>query len=272
MSELRPSPRSQRQIITQASQNKEVKEPVYSRANDIRRDDDTVKDFASGLIDIDSAIKYYFDNVVQPEVMENGTKVIVPSMYGSSEKWKAVESDGYLRDKNSKIQAPLIVYKRTAIAKLRELTNKVDGNFPQVYVNQPIRWSPKNKYDQFSRLTGQKPVVEYVNVIAPDYVNLTYDVIVWTNYLEQMNKIIESVIYTEGSYWGEVNRFSFRATINDYTNTTDVLDTDDRVVRTTFQISLLGHIVTDSLAKAVSEKLSGKTVSVRKVQTDNNTE
>ena len=84
MSDLRPSPRSQREIITQKATK------PYSRANDVRRDDDTIKDFASGLIEIDSAIKYYFDTVVQPEVMENGTKVIVPSMYGSSEKWKAV--------------------------------------------------------------------------------------------------------------------------------------------------------------------------------------
>ena len=31
----------------------------------------------------------------------------VPVLYGSPERWKSVQKDGFYRDKNGKIQAPL---------------------------------------------------------------------------------------------------------------------------------------------------------------------
>lgn len=37
----------------------------------------------------------------------------------------------------------------------------------------------------------------------PDYVNITYEFIIWTTYMEQMNKIVEKVIYSDGAYWGD---------------------------------------------------------------------
>jgi len=38
-------------------------------------------------------------------------------MYGSPERWKAVQKDGFHRDKNGKIQAPLIMFKRDSVEK-----------------------------------------------------------------------------------------------------------------------------------------------------------
>ena len=36
------------------------------------RDDDTVKNISVGLMDIDAAIMYYFNNTIKPVVEENG--------------------------------------------------------------------------------------------------------------------------------------------------------------------------------------------------------
>ena len=65
----------------------------FDRANDVRRDDDTLKPLSIGLYDMDYAIKYYFEEVIKPEIEEFGVKVKVPIMYGSPEKWKNVQSD-----------------------------------------------------------------------------------------------------------------------------------------------------------------------------------
>jgi len=46
---------------------------------------DTVKPFSVGLQDIDEAIFYYFGNVIQPSVFQNGSRLPVPIIYGSPE-------------------------------------------------------------------------------------------------------------------------------------------------------------------------------------------
>ena len=126
----------------------------YERDNDVRRDNDTIKELSVGLYDIDYAIKYYFDEVIRPEVEEFGNKIKEPVMYGSPEKWKNIQADGYFRDKNGKILSPIISYRRTNILKNRNLSNKIDANFPHIYYNQEVKYSQINKYDQFSKLTN----------------------------------------------------------------------------------------------------------------------
>ena len=244
---------------TQYELSKGVEDKTYGRENDVRRDDDKLSELSIGLFDMDYAIKYYFENVIRPEVVEFGSTVKVPIMYGSPEKWKNVQADGYFRDKNGKILSPLIAYKRTAIAKNRTLSSKVDANYPQLYYNSEVKYTEINKYDQFSRLTNSKPIKTFINTVIPDYVDLTYDVVIWTDYIESMNKIVESMIYTEGSYWGDPERFKFRSKIDSFTNTTDLLQDADRVVRTSFQITIFGQIVPDVLAAKLSKKQSEKT-------------
>ena len=252
---------TQRQITTNSDQL------PYNRANDVRRDDD-LKELSIGLKDLDYAIKYYFDNVIRPEIDDYGTKRSVPVIYGSPEKWKNVQEDGYFRDKDGKIIAPVIAYKRTSLTKNRSLSSKVDANFPQVYYSQQVKYSDNNKYDQFSKLTNRTPVKTFINTVMADYVDITYDVVVWTDYVEQMNNIVEAIMYSEGSFWGEKERFKFRTKIDSFTNTTDLLQDSERIVRTNFTITMFGYIVPDVLVKNLSEKLSGKTYSLSQLRTD----
>ena len=242
------------------------------KANEVRREDDNFKELNIGLLDIDNAIKYYFDNVIKPEVLDGDTKIKVPVMYGSPEKWKNYQEDGYIRDKNGKIQAPLISYKRTGLSKNRTLGNKVDANFPAVYYTQQYGYTPQNRYDQFSKLTNAKPVKTYSNTVMCDYVDVTYDFVIWTDYVEQMNKIVEAVLYSEGSFWGERERFKFRTKIDNFTNTTDLLTDSERIVRTTFTVTMFGYIVPDAIIKQLSKKLSDKTFSNRQLVIDTDLE
>jgi hypothetical protein len=250
---------------TQYELSKGVDDKQFDRQNDVRRDDDSLQELSIGLYDIDYAIKYYFEEVIRPEIEEFGTIVKVPVMYGSPEKWKNVQADGYFRDKNGKIQSPLIAYKRTSIAKNRSLSSKVDANFPQLYYTQEVKYTQVNKYDQFSTLTNSKPIKTYINTVIPDYIDVTYDVVIWTDYVESMNKLVESMIYTEGAYWGDMEKFKFRSKIDNFTNTTDLLQDADRIVRTSFQLTIFGQIVPDVLAKSLSKKQSEKSFSPRQI-------
>ena len=253
---------------TQYELSKGVKNKAFGRSNDIRRDDDKLKDLTIGLYDLDFSIKWYFDNVIKPRVDDFGKEFNVPVMYGSPEKWKNMQEDGYLRDANGKIQAPIISYKRTNVTKNRSLGSKVDANFPALYRSQEVKYNTQNKYDQFNTLTNLQPSKQFINTVIPEYVDITYDVIIWTDFIEHMNGLVESVIYSEGSYWGEPERFKFRTKIDDYQNTTDLLQDNDRIVRTSFTLTLYGYLVPDVLIKSLSKHTSNKTNSVQKLNTE----
>ena len=208
---------------------------------------DSQGDFKVGIKDIDESIVFYFDNVIQPSVVQKGERKKVPVIYGNQERWKAVQSDGYYRDKNGKIQAPLIMFRREGLEKNRNLSNKIDAENPQNFYVFKRKYSQKNFYDRFSALTNRKPVEEYQGVVIPDYVTLTYSCIIFTDYIEQNNKIIEGINYASDSYWGDASKFKFRASIDNYTTTTDIAQGQDRITKTAFTITLNGYIIPDTI-------------------------
>lgn len=240
----------------------------YNRANDIRMGDDSIKELNIGLKDLDYSIKYYFEEIIKPTFEEYGSKRKIPVMYGSPERWKNMQADGYFRDREGKILAPLIAYKRTSVAKNRNLGSKVDGNYPQAYYTQQVKYTQINKYDQFSKLTNRVPVNTFINTVMADYVDVTYEVVIWTDHIEQMNGVVESILYSEGSFWGEKERFKFRTKVDSFTNITDLLQDNERVVRTTFTLTLFGYIVPDAVIKELSEKLNQKTYSAAELRID----
>ena len=69
-----------------------------------------------------------------------------------------------------------------------------------------------------------------------------------------MNKLIEMINYSSDSYWGDKERFKFNARIDSYSNTTDVVQGDNRVVKTNFGLTLQGYLVPDSINKELTKK------------------
>ncbi len=233
-----------------------------SRSNEVRRDTDNSPELKIGLYDIDFAIKYYFDNVIRPTINDNGSQLTVPVMYGAPEKWKNVRADGFMRDKNGKILCPLIAYRRSSIEKNRNLGSKVDANSPAAYYTTHTTYTKENRYDQFSVLTNQKPQATTYRVVVPEYVNITYDLIMWTDYVEHMNGLLESVLYSEGSFWGDKERFKFRTKVDNITTITDLQNDNDRLVRSTFSMTVFGYIVPDALVKKLSDSGPEKNIGV----------
>jgi len=247
-----PIPKTQSQvqrdsIKTYDSSNVPVPDKRKKRANQKRVDDVDIKPFNIGLKDIDETIVYYFDNVIKPSVFQNGTRIQVPLLYGSPERWNSVQKNGFYRDKNGKILTPLIMFKRDSVEKNRTLGNKLDANNPTNYVIFSKKYSSKNYYDKFSSLVNRDPVKEYFGVVIPDYVNITYSCIIFTDYVEQMNKIIEGINYASDSYWGDPERFKFRASIDNYSTAVDLSKGQDRAVKTTFSINLFGYVIPDTI-------------------------
>jgi hypothetical protein len=211
------------------------------RALNRRRDKDEVKDFSVTLVDVDTAIFNYLDTVINPTVVDAGRAVKVPLNYASPERWKAIKKDGYMRDKQGKVQCPAIAFRRTAMQRNDNLTTL------NRYLQYPAvrKFSEKNQYDKFSLMTGFKPVQEAYSVAMPDHIIVNYDFIVWTEYVEQSNKIIESINFATEDYWGDMKRFRFRTSISDFNFQTEVSAEQDRIVRTTFGMMTYAYLLPD---------------------------
>jgi len=219
------------------------KQRILNRGYLYSRSMDDAGELSVSLVDIDSAILYYFDNIIQPSVEDNGENVKVPIMYASPERWKSIQNNGFLRDKKRQIITPVIVYKRTSFEKDDAVPqDKLDANNPNLFYSFEKKYSRENRYDNFAIQIGDIPQKEYHNVTFPDHVILTYDFIIWTSYIEQMNKIVEKVIYSDGAYWGDPAKLRFRSKVESFTDATEISDVE-RLVRTNFSVTLRGYLL-----------------------------
>jgi len=242
---------------TYLNQGKPISETVFSqpanRSLQTSRKTDKVKDMSIGLEDIDYAIKYYFDNVIKPVVTQDGNQISVPIKYSSPERWKSVQQDGYYRDTNGKLVLPIIIYKRDNVEKNRNLGNKIDGNVASLFQVFETRYNKRNQYDAFTILTNRIPSKQYYVSVVPDYVTVTYSVSIFTNYVEQNNKIIEAIEYASDSYWGEENRWHFRTSLDSFATTNIINNGEDRAAVTTVTLKVNGYLIPDTINKTLSD-------------------
>jgi len=280
--ERKPIPKTQKEIANSLVTPSDIQQgnPNLSQNNPKNRAlqqswrGDTTKPYTVGIQDIDEAVFYYFENVIKPTVIQNEESIPVPVLYGSPEKWKSFQRDGFLRDLKGSLMAPLIIFKRNSIEKNRSLANKLDANNPNNYGVFQKTYDSRNAYDSFNVLNNRKPEKQYYAVVAPDYVTVTYSFVVFTYYVEQLNKIVEAINYASDAYWGNPERFKFQARINSFGFQTELNETAERIVRSTFDVTLNGYIIPDNIQKNTNSinKFNNKTKTTIFLETTDNIE
>jgi hypothetical protein len=246
----------------------------FNRSTKLSFRDDNVKPLSIGLEDIDSAVFYYFENIIQPFVYQNGERLKVPIIYSSPERWKSYQKDGYYRDKNGATMLPLIAIKRDSISKDRSVANKLDSNSPNLYASFQKSFNPKNFYSNFAALNNKIPAKSFHVVTIPDYITLNYSCVIQTYYIEQLNRIVEAIEYASDSYWGNPERFKFRAFIDQFSNAVELNEGQDRLVKGTFDIRLKGYIIPDVLQKDLNsiKKFNSKSKIIIQAETTSNSD
>lgn len=256
MAGRKPIPKTQRELSIEQQVPYNGENPNSfsgdNRAKQTSFRGDTTKPISIGLQDIDESVVYYFNNVIKPFVYQDGERVPVPIEYSGPEKWKTMQKEGYYRDARGAIMAPFIVFKRNNIEKIRTIGNKMDANNPNNYNIFTKNYTTRNAYDNFSVLNNQKPEKTYYAVAVPDYVKLTYTCVIYTYYMEQMNRIIEAIEYASDTYWGNPEMFKFRARIDSFNTVVELSDNSDRAVKGTFDLVMNGYIIPDNIQKDVT--------------------
>jgi hypothetical protein len=216
-----------------------------NRAEQIRRDDDTIKTQSCTIYDHDFAILSYLRDTVKPKVIENDAVIDIPILYANGEKWSQIQSHGYMRDAKGKTMTPLIMIRRNSIAE-RDALKKLDVNINPSANNIILqsKYSNRNRYDRFAVTSNSKPNKEYYISTIPEFVDITYDVYIWTSLQEQMNQIVEQIMPLGGFAWGTT--WKFPCYINDYSFDLSNDTGADRIVRATLPITMKGTILSST--------------------------
>ena len=234
------------------------KEPPVSepRAKKISVRGSRVKDFSVKLIDIDEAVLKHIKENIKPSVYQNNELIEVPTIYAYPERWVAIQKEGYLRDVNNKILTPIIVVNRTDITKNRTIGRNLDGNYSQLVHVFEQTYTQKNAYDNFNVLNNRIPVKEMKVVAHPDYVTVTYELVIYTNFVEQLNRVIESIQYAENSYWGDKNRYYFRVNATTFSTVNAYTVNEERTVSSKVTLTLHGYLIPDTINAFLSHDLN----------------
>lgn len=223
--------------FTQQTFSKDVS---INRSEEMRRDNDNVKTLQIGLYHTDYAIKSFIEQVIEPYVEQDGGHIPVPVMYASPEKWASVQSGGHMRDDKGKIITPVIVFNRTGMSRNNLRFNKVlDASENKILMKR--KYTQFNRYDAFSQLTNSAPANEYYNVDIPDFVDITYSMVIWCDYTTQVNHLTEQILHWSGTAWGETFKFMVTADSANFETTNAV--GEDRSVRSTFDMTLKGRLL-----------------------------
>ena len=231
--------KSKPQIIQ--TQSSTSVDPKLNKAKQIRRDKDNVKNVSVGIYDVDSAFKNFLEKDVRPTVEDDGRFFPVPVMYASPEKWASAQRDGFMKDENGMILTPVIVFKRDNLSINTELSKLKVAQNEDAHQAFERKYSKTNRYDQFSILTGENPKREFMSVERPDYVDLQYEVIVWCDYMEQVNKVVEQIVFFQGRSFGE--RYKFVIKGDSYSFETIAEMGQDRITKATISLVAKAYIV-----------------------------
>lgn len=244
---------------------------LKNSAYPLTRENDAIKNIKVDLYDIDRAILWYIENKMNPYVIGSGGNVIkVPCIYGSPEIWRTVSVDGYYRDPMGKLQLPLIMVRRTNIEENGELQlDKLDANEPNLYyqfVSEKAS-AELNKYRDYEKLLDENPIKAVFAVGVPMYVNISYEVTLWTDFVQQINKLIELFLYHHKAYWGERERYKFLTLINGFSSVVEIVEGDDRMVRSSGNLMVKGYLMPELMAKDIAQKAVGlkKMSTIRKI-------
>lgn len=210
------------------------------RSSQMRRDNDTVKVPKISLYDIDYSIFYHLSEVLKPTVIENDVNIKVPVSFANGEKWSQIRAQSYLRDKSKKIQSPLMILKRNDVTE----DPRISLHTGQVAGINSLRLIPyKNSGMQFDKVAGQylrKESIEYYIVDKPDYIRLTYDLIIWTDLQEQMNVLVQNILPMSNHMWGDYWKFRTVITSTNHENLN--VPGEDRLVKTTMSLQVDGYL------------------------------
>lgn len=224
------------------------------------------KRFASQLEDItlkqiDQSVVNWFQKEF-PIAIEGRT---VPVIYATAERWARAQKEKGFRDESSVLILPLVSIRRTVpdvmieryvpesdetnITLIRRVaTSPISENDPQ-----PAILNNKQP-DSFYQTTKDNQVYETLQIPFPSFVNLDYDITVWTSFMTHQNLEQENIYrqWKGGKTWVKINNIYFFAQLkgsSDLSNLEDFSD-KEKIIKYGFKLVVQAYLVDRTKMKA----------------------
>lgn len=217
--------------------NEEIKR--LAGHSDFKRDG-TIKDISIELYDVDYAIKWHIENIINPTIVEENSIISVPVLFAAGEKWAAVQKHGYLRDNQGKLLTPLIMIKRNSVSKREDLQDLKVLESEEARITFERKYSKQNRYGRFN-LSQRPPEKELYSIDVPKYVQVEYELLCWTNNTIQLNELVEQFIWFDGKAFGDSHKFITHIDPPSFENINST--GEDRLIRATMGMRTKAYIL-----------------------------
>lgn len=223
----------------------------------------------SSLETVDGALYEYINEKLNIYATTNKGWKKVPVIWVSAERAFQIKNDKDLRDSKGVLKLPIMTIERTSVTKSSDRKGSIYANIPvastpaggTITIAQRIK---QDKTANFARAMAKrkkgqinfprkndKVVYETITIPLPTYIDVEYEIVIETEYQQQMNDIIAPFI----TRTGQINYFHVRKDGHMYEGFVDEgfsldnnaasLDEDARSYKTTIPIKVLGYVMGD---------------------------
>ena len=253
----------------------------YSMPSDLDKEFSIV---ASSFEDIDLSLYNFVDNTLNLHTTTNKGIEKVPIIWVGSERAFQIKNNRDYRDSVGKLRLPLISIERASVEKDKAFKGNIQAHVP---VDKDVREYRQGAFKLVSKLNHEKTrafqaaeakkkkgqsyfphdskkfVYDEFYIPLPVYVKVMYNVVLRTEYQQQMNDLVMPFIARPG----QLNHFVLRdngkmyeAFIESYdaTNNLNALGQDERKFETKVSIRVLGYITGDGSANQETPKVIKK--------------
>ena len=202
---------------------------------------------------IDQGIVDWFK--IEFPIKINGREI--PVIYCTSERWAKMQKEKGYRDEKGTLILPLISIRRTTPSNNKE-RYVAHGSETNITLVKRISTTPQGEEKQTALVGNRIPDSEYLNVADntvyevvqipfPSFVNLDYDVIVWSSYISHQNLEHENIFkeFQGGRQWFYIDDYYFFGmleNITDQSNLDDFSDTE-KIIKYNFKLSVQAYLI-----------------------------
>jgi len=231
---------------------------------------------ASTIENIDTGLFSWVDEVLNLSINTGSGHKKVPVLWLGAERAFQIKNDVLIRDTAGKLILPLITVNRESMTKdpafkggfqahlpeikgrkggalviKREINQEKTRNYKNALKSDLLKHPQETGPDRKDYKTRDVTIYNEYTMPIPTYVSIMYNIVLKTEYQQQMNELITPFIV----YTGQINNFTFKSNgwtyegfiQPDFTETKnlDNMAEEERTFETKVQVKVLGYLVGD---------------------------
>jgi len=225
----------------------------------------------STIENIDTAVYEWVDNQNLITNTNAGLKK-VPVLWLGAERAFQIKNDQRLRDDAGKLILPLMAIHRESITRDRSFLGTFQGFLPEkndykggaITIHKRIQQEKTRNFknankkrslkggDETGRGSTGGTVYQEITIPSPEYVTMVYNIVLRTEYQQQMNDLLTPFVRKSGdrSLMIERNNHKYELFVEDAmaeTKNLENLAEEERMFETKIQVKVLGYLVGDGI-------------------------